>query len=139
MLEIIAACGNDCAACPRYIGHPYEKSREELQHTAELWFKIGYRDRVVSTDEISCLGCKPENWCRYHVVSCCLDKGIETCSDCTRYPCDNMKECFEITKSFEPMCRKVCSEDEYLQMKKAFFEKEKNLRNLRKGDTNNGA
>ena len=38
--KIIAACGNDCAACPRYIAHPYEKTSEELQHTAELWMKI---------------------------------------------------------------------------------------------------
>lgn len=132
--QIIAACGNDCAACPRYIGHSYEKSQEELQHTAELWLKIGYRDRVVSTDEISCMGCKPENWCRYHVAACCMEKGIETCADCEEYPCDNMKECFEITGSFEPMCRKVCSEDEYLQLKKAFFEKEENLRKRRNNE-----
>ena len=36
MEKIIAACGNDCAACPRYVGHPYEKTDEELHHTAEL-------------------------------------------------------------------------------------------------------
>ena len=33
--KIIAACGNDCAACPRYVGHPYEKIYEELRHTAQ--------------------------------------------------------------------------------------------------------
>ena len=37
--KIIAACGNDCAACPRYVGYPYEKTGEELRHTAELWMK----------------------------------------------------------------------------------------------------
>ena len=41
MKKIIAACGNDCAACPRYVAHPYEKTDEELRHTAELWMKIG--------------------------------------------------------------------------------------------------
>ena len=35
------------------------------------------------------------------------------------------------TKSFEPMCKKVCTEEEYLQMKKAFFEKEQNLRRVK--------
>ena len=74
--KFIAACGNDCAACPRYVAHPYEKTDAELHHTAELWMKIGYRDHIVSNDEISCTGCKPENWCRYHVVECCEDKGI---------------------------------------------------------------
>ena len=45
--KIIAACGNDCAVCPRYNVPPYTKTAEELHHTAELWYKIGYRDHVV--------------------------------------------------------------------------------------------
>lgn len=91
--RIIAACGNDCSACPRYVAHSFEKSEEELEHTADLWMRIGYRDHVVAIHEISCSGCKPENWCRYRVVRCC----------------------------------EVCTEDEYERLKKAFFEKEKNL------------
>ena len=104
METVIAACGNDCAACPRYAAHPYEKTDEELHHTAELWMKIGYRDHVVTNEEIACYGCKPENWCRYRVIKCCA-----------------------VTKIFEPMCRKSCTDEEYYQLKKAFFEKEKNL------------
>ena len=125
--KIIAACGNDCAACPRYTAYPYEKTDEELHHTAELWMKIGYRDHIVTNEEISCTGCKPENWCRYRVIKCCEEHGIKTCGACCEYPCDNIKECFSVTKSFEPMCRKVCTDDEYKRMEKAFFEKEKNL------------
>ena len=128
MNKIIAACGNDCSACPRYVLPPYEKTDEELRYTAELWMKIGYRDHLVTNEEISCTGCKPDNWCRYNVVKCCEDKEITNCSECTDYPCQNMKECFEITKSFEPMCKQVCTEKEYLMMKKAFFEKEQNLK-----------
>lgn len=56
MQKIIAACGNDCSACPRYVAPPYEKSDEELKYTAELWLEIGYRDRLVSNEEISCIG-----------------------------------------------------------------------------------
>ena len=89
--------------------------------------RIGYRDQVVHNDEISCTGCKPDNWCRYHVVDCCKEKGIRTCAECSEYPCLKMKECFEITASFEPMCRKVCTEDEYRQLERAFFRKEQNL------------
>ena len=126
--KIIAACGNDCAACPRYTAYPYEKTEEELRHTAELWMKIGYRDHVVTNEEIACSGCKPENWCRYRVVKCCEERGIRNCGECGEYPCNNMKECFEVTKSFEPMCRKVCTDEEYRQLKKAFFEKEENLK-----------
>ena len=127
MVKIIAACGNDCAACPRYTAHPFEKTEEELRHTAELWFRIGYRDHVVTNEEISCTGCRPENWCRYNVVKCCEDKGAETCGECDEYPCSSISECFEVTGSFEPDCRQVCTDEEYKQLKKAFFEKEENL------------
>ncbi len=127
MNKVLAACGNDCSACPRYITHPYEKTDEELRHTAELWLKIGYRDHIVTNEEIACGGCKPENWCRYKVVKCCEDYGIRSCGECKEYPCDNMKECFEVTRSFEPKCREVCTEEEYDMLKRAFFEKEKNL------------
>ena len=127
MKTILAACGNDCSVCPRYNVSPYEKTEDELRHTAELWYRIGYRDRIVSNDEISCSGCKPENWCRYKVVKCCQDRGIQNCSDCAEFPCDNMCECFVVTLSYEPKCREVCTDAEYEQIKKAFFEKEKNL------------
>ena len=125
--KIIAACGNNCAVCPRYVAHPYEKTESQLRHTAELWMKIGYRDHLVSNEEISCTGCKPENWCRYRVVKCCSEKGIRICSQCSDFPCDNIKECFEETMSFEPKCRETCTDDEYEIMRAAFFEKEKNL------------
>lgn len=129
--KVIAACGNDCSACPRYTAHPYEKTEVELSHTAELWMKIGYRDHICSSEEISCSGCKPENWCRYRVVGCCAEIGIATCAECLSYPCKNLEECFAVTASFAPACRRVCTEDEYESLRKAFFEKERNLRELR--------
>ena len=125
--RIIAACGNDCSVCPRYVKEPYNKTENELVHTAELWYRIGYRDHVVSSEEISCTGCKKENWCRYNVVSCTNDKQVEHCGQCSQYPCDNIKECFEVTRSFEPVCRKVCTDEEYAVISKAFFEKQKNM------------
>lgn len=127
MEKIIAACGNNCAFCPRYVSHPYENKDEELRHTAELWMKIGYRDHIVTNEEISCTGCNPENWCRYHIVKCCVDRGVKTCGDCSAYPCSTIKECFDVTRSFEPKCLEVCTKEEFEQLKKAFFEKEKNL------------
>jgi len=126
--KIIVACGNDCMACPRYVSSPCEKDEEQLKHTAELWMKIGYRDRVVSNEEISCTGCKVDNWCRYKVVTCVQEKGIENCGKCGLYPCDNMKDCFEVTGSFAPVCREVCTYEEYEMLSRAFFEKEKNLK-----------
>lgn len=123
MEKIIASCGNDCSVCPRHL----PKSDEELRHTAELWMKIGYHDRIVSNDEISCTGCKKENRCRYDVIGCTEEKGITSCGRCGDYPCKVITDCFRVTESFAPSCRRVCTEDEYEIMSRAFFEKEKNL------------
>lgn len=130
--KIIAACGNDCSECPRYSAYPYEKTEEELSRTAVLWMRIGYRDRVVPTCEIACMGCGPDNRCRYGAAACCAERSIGTCAECPEYPCGNMKECFRITASFEPKCREVCTDAEYERIGKAFFEKEKNLDGLLK-------
>ena len=126
--RILAACGNDCSVCPRYTKEPYVKTEKELAHTAELWHKIGYRDHIVTNEEISCTGCKEDNWCRYNVIRCTTDKHIKHCGQCLKFPCDNIRECFKVTKSFEPFCKRVCTEEEYALMRKAYFEKEKNLK-----------
>lgn len=123
MEKIIAACGNDCSMCPRHL----PKSEDELRHTAELWRKIGYRDHVVSNEEISCNGCTTDNWCRYNVIKCTTSRNISNCGQCEEYPCANIKECFEVTRSFEPACKAICTKEEYDMMSKAFFEKRENL------------
>jgi hypothetical protein len=48
MKQKIAACGNDCSFCPRML----PKTAAELTATAKLWHKIGYRDQVVSNDNV---------------------------------------------------------------------------------------
>ena len=68
-----------------------------------------------------------DNWCRYKVIKCTNEKQIEHCGQCSQFPCDNIRECFEVTKSFEPFCKQVCTDAEYAIISKAFFEKEKNL------------
>lgn len=123
MEKIIAACGNDCSVCPRHL----PKSEDELRRTAELWYKIGYRDHVVTPDEISCEGCKVTNWCRYNVIKCVTERNIKNCGQCDEYPCANIKECFEVTMSFAPACKATCSDEEYATLEKAFFEKKQNL------------
>ncbi len=121
--KIIAACGNDCARCPRFL----PKTDNELHNTAMLWYKIGYRDHVITNDEISCNGCKKENWCRYEIISCTSKKNINNCGECDEYPCIKISKAFEKTMEFEPKCREICTDEEYKIMSKAFFEKKKNL------------
>ena len=123
MEKIIAACGNDCAACPRHL----PKTDAELKHTAELWQRIGYRDRVVSNQEIACSGCRPGNWCRYGIIDCVIAQEIASCGKCSKFPCTKAEECFRVTESFYPACEAACGPEELTVLKEAFFEKEKNL------------
>lgn len=123
MDRIIAACGNDCEKCPRHM----PRGEGELRDTAVLWHKIGYRDEVVSNEQIRCFGCCADNWCRYEIVSCTAGRGLDNCGQCERYPCEKIEAAFEATMSFEPDCKRCCTKEEYEVMKRAFFEKRKNL------------
>jgi hypothetical protein len=127
MEKRIAACGNDCLSCPRYSAAPFEKAEEDLRYTARLWQKIGYRDTIVSAEEIRCAGCSPQNPCRYHVAACCAQRSIPACGVCGSYPCETIRAYFSVTESFEPGCREVCTAGEYEKIRRAFFEKKQNL------------
>lgn len=48
MEEKITLCGDNCIECPRYNAH----SEEELRKVAELWHRVGWRDCIVSNEEI---------------------------------------------------------------------------------------
>lgn len=48
MEERIALYGDNCIECPRYNAY----GEAELKNIAELWYKVGWRDRVVSNEEI---------------------------------------------------------------------------------------
>ena len=123
MNPILAACGNDCSICPRFM----PKTEAQLKSTAELWYKIGYRDHLVDNEEIKCNGCTTDNWCRHGIVGCTSERQLENCGQCEDYPCPRIKEAFENTAKFIPDCRKCCTDEEFQIMKKAFFEKKKNL------------
>lgn len=124
----IAACGNDCSVCPRMM----PKTAAELTATAELWHKIGYRDHVVSNDEIKCWGCTPANWCRHGIIACTTNRNLNNCGECPDYPCSKIQAMLENTASFIPDCRQCCTDAEFAIMEKAFFEKQKNLEKSRK-------
>ena len=121
--KIIAACGNDCAACPRHL----PRTEAELRRTARLWRDIGYRDRVVSNAEIGCDGCSAENWCRYEIVKCASAHGAAHCGRCPEYPCAQIEACFEATERFRPACLAACTAEEWEALRCAFFEKKRNL------------
>lgn len=124
MKEKITLCGDNCLACPRYNA----KSSDELRHTAELWYRIGWRDRIVSDDEIKCGGCSSHKQCTYKLVDCVKEHNIEKCSQCPQFPCDKINDMLVRSDAYRRICARICTPDEYAELSKAFFEKENNLK-----------
>jgi len=120
----ITLCGDDCFKCPRYLA----ESDEELQRVAELWYRVGYRNHVISNDEIRCSGCYPGKQCGYGLTKCTNAHGVEKCNQCPEFQCDKIREMLRRSVYSQEQCKEVCSPAEYAKLKAAFFDKENNLR-----------
>ena len=73
MTEKITLCGDNCNFCPRYNA----KTEADLQKVAELWYRVGLRDCVVSNEEIKCTGCLSHKKCTYELVECTKNHNVE--------------------------------------------------------------
>ena len=124
MEEKITLCGDDCLACPRY----HARSEEELAAVAELWHRVGWRDRLVPSEEMRCTGCSSHRPCTYGLVECTASHGAVKCNQCPLFPCDKIGSLLKRSKAYQKRCREVCSPQEYAMLEKAFFHKESNLR-----------
>ena len=123
MKELIALCGDNCAECPRYLA----RSDEELQAVAELWCRIGWRDKILPGEEMRCAGCTPGKQCTYRLVDCTRAHGVDTCGSCDEFPCGKIEEMLNRSAQYQRICRERCSETEYAALERAFFQKEKNI------------
>jgi len=124
----IAACGNDCGACPRYTA----KTEEDLLALARVWQKAGWRDCVVSAAEIACGGCDGARPCRHGIVGCAAERRLGTCAECGAYPCENLRRVFQRAEHYRERCRETLAPEWPPVLEKAFFEKKKNLDALHK-------
>ena len=124
MEEIITLCGDNCIECPRYNAH----SNEELRKTAMLWYKVGWRDKIVSNEEIQCSGCSSHKQCTYKLVECTKEHNVQKCNRCSEFPCEKILEMLKRSEEYKQRCKEVCSEKEYIMLEKAFFDKENNLK-----------
>lgn len=124
MNEKITLCGDNCIECPRYNAH----SDEELKKVAELWYRIGWRNSIVSNEEIACSGCTSHKQCTYHLVECIKNHNVEKCNQCYKFPCQKISDMLKRSKEYQKKCKTVCTEHEYDTLSKAFFDKENNLR-----------
>ena len=124
MSDKITLCGDNCIYCPRYNA----RTDDELKHVAELWYKVGWRDSVVSNEKIKCTGCSSHKQCTYQLVDCTKEHGVAKCNQCKEFPCVKIADMLKRSEMYQKKCREVCTAEEYAALEKAFFNKENNLR-----------
>lgn len=124
MCEKITLCGDNCIECPRYNAH----SDEELKKVAELWYRVGWRNSIVSNKEISCSGCHSHKQCTYNLVECIKEHNVEKCNQCNEFPCLKISDMLKRSEEYQRKCMEVCTAQEYDSLAKAFFDKKNNLK-----------
>jgi hypothetical protein len=122
----LAFCGNDCNLCPRYIA-TQSSNVERLKEIAEIWKIAGWRDVVVSPEEMVCHGCSSIDWCRYGIRECALEKRVDNCGTCGDYPCEKVLTAFEMSELYAKNLQERLSKDNYELFRKAFSSKKENL------------
>ena len=123
---VIGACGDNCNECPRFRATE-DGSEESLSEVAHLWLRLGFRDRLVSNDEIRCYGCRPENNCAYRELrDCAFQRRLTNCGMCHGYPCELTELAFR--KSAE-LRKRIERSPEFIRGYAAFFRKKENLEN----------
>ena len=96
--EMKSCCGIDCQICEAYIG-TVTRNENLKRRVAKRWTEL-YQTRCRGED-VHCLGCRSlgkrgvycEGFCR--VQPCCVERGVETCAECSQFPCDKVREIFK--------------------------------------------
>ena len=121
--HIFSCCGDDCSICPRFLA----ETDEELKQTAELWHNAGWRDHVLSNEEIKCRGCGSVLTCGFGILPCMKNRNIIDCKRCNEYICPNLKNLFKGSNKKEASLKEICEDELFRLISKSFYEKELNL------------
>ena len=118
----ISICGDVCSECPRYIATETDDLLE-LRKIAELWFRLGFRARILDPGDLKCSGCSKDKSCSYNINRCEHLGNNSNCGECDHFPCDKLNLVFQKTDSLNEGCKTKCSEREYKELYKAFLMK----------------
>lgn len=122
---VYSVCGDDCAVCPRRLA----RTDEELRETAVFWKNAGWRDRLVSGEEIRCAGCGSRGTCSFMLLPCIEAHGVASCRECGAYPCEKIADMLRRSEEKKKQCEAACGHPaEFAMLCRAFYEKEQNLR-----------
>lgn len=58
-----------------------------------------------------------------------MKEKITLCGDnCIEFPCSKIEDMLKRSAEYQRKCEELCSEQEYIMLEKAFFDKENNLK-----------
>jgi hypothetical protein len=83
---LAAVCGLYCEACTLFIATKEDPAR--LKKLSERFH--------LSEEEMKCYGCRSDKrgpYCqKCKMISCVAERGVEFCSECEEYPCNELKQ-----------------------------------------------
>jgi putative acetyltransferase len=128
--RLIGICGDDCAACPRFIATQTEDPRE-FEKVRDLWVRLGLRPPDFPAEKLACRGCSPANDCAYPEMQACAHaKSLAHCGRCAEYPCPLIAAAFERSDQFRARVEEICEPAEAAAIIRAFLSKKQNLEAL---------
>ena len=127
--EIISFCGDVCSECPRYKA-TQRNDIEKLEALSNLWFRLGFRDKLVDVEDIKCNGCNKNKDCSHNINNCEHLIGKNNCGECNYFPCTKIERVFQKTELIDEICREKCTNFEYNELAKAFLIKRQVLTSI---------
>ncbi len=103
MQKMIAFCGLICTDCPAYIA-TQKNDDEERKKVAKSW---STEKEILKPEDINCDGClvterRLIKFCKDCKVRLCgLEKNVENCAHCDKYPCEELDKLWEFIQSTE--------------------------------------
>ncbi len=100
MSTLIAACGLDCAKCEAYLA-TQSNDLVMLEQIAAKW-RVEYNAPGITAENIRCEGCMAGGRVIGHcseckIRLCALDRGFDTCADCSDYEsCQELQNFFKM-------------------------------------------
>lgn len=127
----ISICGDNCAACPRYIA-THNNDDNQLHEYAQMQLNLGIVDKLPDIQDLKCHGCRTNQHCTYGLNQCQHAQNIHNCGECTSYPCSGINSVFTKTDELKPVFKNKLSEQKYKQIEQAFLLKRETLNEINK-------
>jgi hypothetical protein len=127
----ISICGDVCSECPRYKATQAD-NHAALIKIAELWYRLGFRDKILGPEDLKCTGCSKDKSCTHGLTNCGYLENKNNCGECDIFPCNQINLVFQKTEQANKTCKDKCPEAEYKVLQRAFLMKKEILTEINK-------